>query len=133
MRLFPAAALALIALPVFGADERPLTPDEFDAYATGKTLAYALSGEIWGYEQYLPGKKVVWAFEGDECQHGEWYAKDDQVCFTYEHDPTPQCWRFFQGASGLRAEFVDDPDGTEMSEVSQQSGPLPCPGPDVGV
>ncbi|MBC2833870.1 hypothetical protein [Paragemmobacter straminiformis] len=110
----------------------PMTAEEFSAYATGKTLSYAQGGEVWGSEQYLPDRHVVWTFSGEECQYGQWFEDDGAICFVYDKDPTPQCWRFFREARGLRAEFLDDPVNTNLSEVSQSPKPLACPGPDLG-
>lgn len=136
----PHLALALIlgfaALP--GATcaaqaETPMTAAEFEAYATGKTLSFAQGSEVWGSEQYLADRKVIWAFTEDDCQYGQWFADGEDICFAYENDPTPQCWRFYMESGGLRAEFVDDPENTTLSEVTQSTEPLQCSGPDVGV
>ena len=131
-----ALALTLPLLP--GASpaaqpDTPLTGAEFEAYATGKTLSFAQSGEIWGSEQYLAGRKVIWAFTEDDCQYGIWFEDQGNICFVYDNDPVPQCWRFFHQASGLRAEFVDDPSNTILSEVRQTTEPLQCNGPEVCV
>ena len=123
---------AINAGPLCAAAQEPMTAEEFDAYATGKTLSYAQGAEIWGTEQYLPGRRVVWAFSADECQYGTWYPQGDEICFVYDNDPTPQCWTFWKQGSGLRARFMGDPDGTELAEVDQSDEPLACPGPDVG-
>ena len=127
-----AALLINHATPLVAAAQTPLTADEFDAYATGKTLAYAQGDEIWGIEQYLPGRRVVWAFSADECQYGTWFPKDEQICFLYDNDPEPQCWTFYRQGEGLKAKFAGE-DGTELAEVAQSSEPLNCPGPDIGV
>ena len=65
MRL--ALIAALLPLPAFA--QTPMTAAEFDAYATGKTLTYARDGAVWGAEQYLPDRKVVWAFTAEECHN----------------------------------------------------------------
>jgi hypothetical protein len=127
-----ALVLALSGLPAQAADA-PMTIEEFDAYATGKTLTYAIGGEIYGAEQYLPGRKVIWAFKGQECRRGFWYEQAGEVCFVYEHEGAPQCWRFFHGPGGLRAQFSSDPEGAELAAVNESSEPLICAGPDVGV
>lgn len=126
-----ALIVALFALPVRAADA-PMSAEAFEAYATGKTLTYATGGEVYGAEQYLPGRKVLWAFKGQECRRGFWYEDAGQVCFVYEHDPAPQCWRFFTGPGGLRAQFADDPEGAELAAVAESPDPLICAGPDVG-
>ncbi len=125
------AVYCLFALPACA--ETPMTAAEFDAYATGKTLTYSVRGEVYGAEQYLAGRRVVWAFTGDQCSDGVWYEDAGLICFVYEHDGGPQCWNFYLGATGLRAEFVGDAAGAELSEVDQSPAPLNCAGPDVGV
>ena len=113
--------------------ETPMTAAEFDAYATGKTLTYSVADEVYGAEQYLPGRHVVWAFKDDQCADGVWYEDAGLICFAYENMGDPQCWNFYLGASGLRAEFVGDSAGSSLSEVAQSAKPLSCAGPDVGV
>lgn len=124
------AALLLTTLPAFA--ETPMSAAEFDAYSVGKTLTYSMGGEIFGTEQYLPGRRVRWAFTKEECRDGYWYEEADLICFVYENDPTPQCWKFWEDGNGLNARYNNDPDGTELSEVEQINSPLICAGPDVG-
>jgi hypothetical protein len=130
-------ALTLAAVPAFAEIapiSPPMTATEFEAYATGKTLTYGLGGEVYGIEQYLPGRRVLWAFKGDECRKGYWYEAGQEICFVYEKDPDgPQCWTFHRMGDGIRARFVGDPNGADLSEVAQSSSPLTCAGPDVGV
>ena len=129
-----AAALFLILAPFAARSaDAPLTAQEFEAYATGKTLSYAQNGVVWGSEQYLPDRRVVWAFTEDDCQYGHWYEEAGNICFVYDTDPDPQCWRFFREKTGLRAVFMEDGGGTLLSEVGQSDTPLACPGPDLGV
>lgn len=130
MRLLP---VLYIVLAVPAAAETPMSAAAFDAFATGKTLTYALDGEVYGAEQYLPGRRVVWAFAGEDCKRGTWYEDAGQICFLYEGSPDPQCWSFLQDASGLRAHFAGDPEGSELALVEQSDGPLICAGPEVGV
>lgn len=131
MRLALALVLVTLgALPLQA--QSPLTPEEFEAYAQGRTLTYSYQGEVFGIEEYLPGRRVRWAFAGFECTDGYWYDDRGQVCFVYDYDPTPQCWTFFRDGAGIIARFMADPPGTELSEVAQSEVPLACPGPDVG-
>lgn len=132
MRPWPALAVLLFALPAQAADA-PLGADEFEALSTGHTFGYALGGEVYGAEQYLPGRKVLWAFKGDDCRRGVWYEEAGQICFVYDHDPAPQCWSYFRDASGLKAHFAGDPPEAEAATVSEMPDALVCPGPDVGV
>lgn len=127
------ALLALLLLPLPALAETPMTAAEFDAYVTGKTLTYSQFGTIFGIEEYLPGRKVRWAFTEDICQYGTWYEEAGNICFVYEYDPTPHCWTFWQEGDGLKALSVNDAPGSELSEVEQTDQPLACAGPDVGV
>lgn len=133
----PAAALALafaLALPATGAEPgRPLGAAEFDAATVGRTLYYSSGGMAYGAEQYLPGRKVIWAFLGDDCRRGEWYEENGFICFVYEDTPEPQCWTFFQGDGGLTARFRGDPLGLPLVAVEQSPEPMACLGPVPGV
>ena len=131
-------ALALIAAASAAASSaasaaEPLTGEEFESYATGKTLTYAVQGDVWGTEQYLPGRNVIWAFEGEACKRGSWFEQAGNICFLYEDRREAQCWQFFNDGKGLSAHFTGDPDGTPLAELAQSSDAMPCPGPDVGV
>jgi hypothetical protein len=113
--------------------ETPMSPSEFEAYSTGRTLTYAESGVIYGIEEYLPGRRVRWAFSQDECRDGYWYPDGQDVCFVYEDNPEPQCWSFTKSESGLIARFLGGDNGRELYEARQSEQPMQCLGPDVGV
>ncbi|QUS34884.1 hypothetical protein [Falsirhodobacter algicola] len=125
-------ALLLVGLAAPAFAQAPLSAAEFERFATGRTLSYALGGQTFGTERYLPGRRVVWAFEGDECQYGRWYPQDDQICFAYDGEE-PQCWTFWEDGGGLAARYMNHPDGGGLSEVTRATEPLHCPGPEVGV
>ena len=110
-----------------------MTGDAFDRYSRGKTFYYADGGITYGAERYLPGRRVVWAFRGQECTRGIWYEEAGQICFVYENNPAPQCWNFYLEPDGLRAHFAGDPEGADLVVVDQSPDPLDCAGPDVGV
>jgi hypothetical protein len=124
---------ALLLSGTAGYAQTNLTGKEFEAYATGKTLTYASNGQVYGVEQYLPNRRVRWAFVDDTCRIGHWYEDAGQICFVYEHDATPQCWTFQMESGKLMARFMSEPPETELKEVNQTSDPLACTGPDVGV
>ncbi|MCC5971833.1 MAG: hypothetical protein JJU15_17980 [Pararhodobacter sp.] len=132
LSLLLAALACLIALPL-AAEER-MDGDSFEAYTTGRTLSFSIEGVPYGVEQYLPGRRVLWAFLGEDCQEGTWYERDSMICFVYDANPAEQCWSFYRSETGLRAVF-EGPDGpgTELYEVEQSSRPLTCEGPGVGV
>lgn len=132
------ATLAITASTIsvaFAGQEIPLTGAQFDRYTSGKTLMFLESDQAYGIEQYLPGRRVKWAFDDGECQDGEWYEpQTGLICFVYEGAPDePQCWNFFQKPKGLMARFASDPNGTELYEARQSFQPLHCIGPEVGV
>jgi len=129
-----AALIAILIDGTTGAQAQTLmTGPEFEAYATGKTLTYAANGQIYGVEQYLPGRRVRWAFVDDTCRIGHWYEAGKQICFVYDHDGTPQCWTFHMQDGTLRARFITEPPRTDLAVVAQTDKPLQCSGPDVGV
>ncbi len=131
--MLPLCALVLAATAAAAAD-KPMTAAEFDAYSQGKTLYYAIGGQPYGAETYLPDHRVIWAFLGEACKRGTWYESQGRICFVYEGEGDgPQCWTFFSGATGLKAHFEGDPQAADLIEVKQSDRPLVCPGPRVGV
>lgn len=131
MRL--ALCLAMLAAPALA--EAPLSATEFEARTTGRTMTYALDGQVWGREQYLPGRREIWAFEGEDCRPGTWNDPlPELICFAYDDRPDdPQCWRFFGTGGRLKAQLAAEPEAGVLSAVEETKVPLGCPGPDVGV
>ena len=139
------AALVLLvathAAPFARAAEGALDGAAFEALVTGRIMSYALEGEAYGTEEYLPGRRVIWAFEGGACRHGSWVeAEPGLICFAYEDAPDRHCWRFARSGAGLLATFVGDGSGPDPEAGLQPpilatpiAGPMSCPGPDVGV
>lgn len=131
MRALALATIAALA-PCAASAQDPMTAEEFDAYATGKTLTYSQYGEIYGTEEYLPNRRVRWQVTGDICQYGRWYEKGGLICFAYEYSDGEHCWSFWQEDGGLRALSTEDLPGDELSEVKDATRGLSCPA-DVGV
>lgn len=111
----------------------PMSAARFDAYTRGKTLFYGSGGEAYGVEKYLPNRRVLWSFLDGRCQYGDWYPQGDQICFVYESIDIPQCWRFTLGPDGLRAQFEDEPEETQLYETHEINAEMICLGPEVGV
>ncbi len=124
--------LALCLIGTAAAAQTPMTAAEFEAWSTGKTLDYAIGGEIYGSEMHLPGRKTLDADLDGPCIEGSWFPQGDAICFNYEENPGPHCWRFWREGTSVMAEIVDSPDAP-ISEVTIAPAPLSCPGPDVGV
>ena len=134
IRLALATLWFSLSLAVTAQADTPMDAEAFDRYTQGRTLTFSSQGMPYGIEQYLPGRRVIWAFIGQECEEGYWYQREDMICFVYDNFPEEQCWHFFETDRGLRAVFIG-PDGpsTELVEVQQSSEPLICEGPGVGV
>lgn len=128
------AALALILLAAPALAETPMTAAEFEARVTGRTMTYSDGQTVWGREQYLPGRRVVWAFEGQDCKRGYWWEEaDGAICFAYDDGGAPDCWLLDDRGTTIAAQSMEDPEGTPLSVVEESSEPLICPGPEVGV
>lgn len=120
--------LLALASPV-AAETGPLDAAGFEAYTQGRTLSFGSQGaEPYGMERYLSGRRVIWTFLDGQCDNGVWYEQDDSICFTYDFDPTPQCWQFFVQDDGLLAIFMNDPGTTVLYEVQDNAGDLICGG-----
>ena len=112
--------------------EAPITPQEFEARVTGKTLTYSSGGRPYGAEEYFEGRRVRWSFLDGECQEGHWYVSGPQICFIYEDIAEPQCWQFFSKGGKMIARFENEPIQEEIYETSKHDDPLMCLGPKVG-
>jgi hypothetical protein len=131
------ALLLLVVLASPALAEEPVSAAEFEDLVTGRTLTYGAPGEPpYGIEHYFPNRRVTWGWLGsDECMEGSWYAEGDPkhpaICFVYEDDLEPQCWRFFRDGESLRAEFLNDGGSTVLYEMVEEENGLICGG--VGV
>lgn len=132
MRLALASALTF-ALIAAQANTQPMSPEEFEAWATGQTLDYATEGRVWGSETYHPGRRVTDADAGGPCRSGRWFPRGEAVCFVYDDLPDEHCWRYWrEGATVLASPLTAGPDEPPQT-VTPAAGPLTCPGPDLGV
>ena len=107
--------------------------EEFDALTRGKTMYYAMNGQPYGIERYLPNRRVQWSFLDGECVDGVWYEQNGQICFAYEVWEDPQCWVFTRGDRGLLAEFADAIEDPVQYEAFETQDEMQCLGPKVGV
>ncbi len=127
--------LLLVLLGTPAGAQTAMTGDEFDAYTIGKTLTFMENGQAYGIEQYLPGRRVTWAFDNGACQKGRWFeAEPTTICFIYDKIPNQsQCWKFFKSETGILARFIGETGGRELYEARRSRLPLLCLGPEVGV
>lgn len=126
-----ALGLAGRALPAAAIDI--LTADEFESYVTGRTLTWSLGADVWGVEEYLPGRGVQWSPEPGRCVVGRWYAMGEAICFAYEEENLSSCWVFRRGPQGLTADLQGPHGPLLLHESGQSEEGLPCPGPGIGV
>jgi hypothetical protein len=124
MRHFCLTLALLLATPALA--ETPMTAQDFDAFATGKTLTYQRSGQLFGTEEYLPGRKVRWYETGKGCSNGTWFAQDQSICFTYTGSPEPACWIFVRSGDRVVAHSMDDAPGDQPFQVAPRDTPLSC-------
>ena len=109
-----------------------LSPEAFESFATGYTLTFHLGGAPYGVEQYLPGRRVIWAFIGEPCREGSWFPMGEGICFEYDDEPGRlHCWTFFESDDGLVARSAGMGRG-DLVAVERSSEPMSCPGPEVG-
>ena len=124
---FVAACLGL-ATPAWA--ETPMTGAEFEARTTGRTMTYARDGQVWGREQYLAGRKVIWAFEGEDCKRGVWdEPQPGLICFAYDDAPDEQeCWRFYERQGGLFAQSELAPEAGVLAAMQESDKGMICGG-----
>ena len=125
-----AAGLACASPPA--AAEVAMTPEEFEAYSTGKTIYFRRQGQPYGAEQYLPGRRTIWTFLGGQCIEGFWYAEGGNICFVYEDDPESQCWAFLVTEDGHAARPVSGLPLDDLEVIGETREPLACDGPAIG-
>ncbi|RYH96990.1 MAG: hypothetical protein EON48_18545 [Acetobacteraceae bacterium] len=108
-----------------------MSPAEFEAWSTGKTLDYTVDGSLWGSEMHQPGRQTLDADVGGICRSGHWYPQGDAICFVYDLSPGPYCWRFLKDGDKVVAEYTGEPVGGQII-VTLSEAPVPC-SPEVGV
>jgi hypothetical protein len=127
-----AAALCAVLAAAPGVAETPLDGAAFEALTSGRTLHFDRWGLPYGAEQYLPGRRVIWQFEGEDCLAGRWYPRDDAICFVYDAAPGAVCWSVLDTEAGIRIREQDDVPGNDLTIRKATETPLPCPGPWLG-
>ncbi|MCF8510317.1 MAG: hypothetical protein K9G43_02620 [Rhodobacteraceae bacterium] len=123
-----ALSAVFLAAPALG--ETPLSAEAFEARTTGRTMTYADDGQVWGREQYLSDRRVIWAFEGEECKRGIWdEVQPGLICFAYEDAPDDtECWHFFDREGRLFAQLEHDTDAMSLAAVDETAKGLVCGG-----
>ena len=110
-----------------------VSPQEFQRMSEGKTMYFSRGGRFYGAEQFYTRRRSLWQFADGECDHGEWYAEGDYICFVYEQNPGPQCWHFLRRGPNrfaARAEGTSEEFDILLENVDEK--PLDCKGPAIG-
>ena len=129
-------ALLVWVLSAGAAFAAPLdTQEAFDGYTQGKTIYYGFEDGrgVSAAETYLPGNRVRWFTRDGTCIEGQWYADQGQICFTYENNPTPQCWIATLEANGLVATSRRAAGTSRVVEMDKGAADFQCLGPQIGV
>lgn len=128
MRL--ALSLCLAFAPMAAA--QPMTPEEFAAFATGRTLDYAVGGTVLGSEAYFPDRSVRDADTGGPCRTGVWFPDGPAVCFVYDGSDQRHCWLYWREEGRVLAKSVTAAPDDPAQTVTPAASPLAC-APEVGV
>lgn len=134
MLRFVTSSVFMASLCAGGAQaQATMNAEEFEAYVTGKTITYQRGGQPFGEEQYYPGRKVIWAFDGDTCKFGRWYPARGLICFNYDAEIDEQCWSFWVSGGQLAA-LVEGgaPEGILYGTRESQAH-IECPLPGLGM
>ena len=131
MRIIILTLVTLIGLPALAAEI--VSPQDFEAYANGKTLYFAQQGTPYGVEQYLPNRESIWQYDDGTCTRGTWYEKGSEICFVYEGDGTPQCWTFLKKGDRFAARATGREPEADLDVIWRDERPISCKGPDIGV
>lgn len=126
-------ALLLAVLASSAQAETPMSPADFEAWSTGKTLAYSVNGVVLGAEAYFPDRSVRDADTGGPCLDGSWHAEGDAVCFVYPARDGTHCWTFWRDGGAVYAKPLAAAPDDPAQVVTEAAAPLDCPGPEVGV
>lgn len=133
LKILPTAVFVVLAGM---AAAQPLsTAQAFEDYVSGRTL-YFHRGDgrgVFAAESYLEDGQVRWTERDGTCIEGAWYARGGLICFTYENNPTPQCWAVEQATAGLIAVLQNGGFPTRIVETDPGDVTFECLGPKVGV
>lgn len=132
MRILFLVSFAALSVTPAAANDDPLSAAAFEAFVTGKTLAYSTKEGPFGAEDYLENRRVRWSYLDGQCMDGVWYPVGEQICFQYDEIEAPQCWTFFLRGGRLLARFENREDAAPVYQTDELSAPLQCLGPRIG-
>lgn len=103
----------------------PLDARAFDALTLGQRMNTFDPDELYGVEEFLPGRRTIWK-DARGCVRATWEQVDDQICFRYEHRPdTPVCWIYNIVDGELRGWFQSRADGLSVRLIPG-TNPMIC-------
>jgi hypothetical protein len=107
--------LSLIAVLAFSpaSAETIVSPSEFEALSTGKTLYFSKDGKAYGAEHFYKGRRSKWRYSNGICEDGVWFTHENLFCFNYEGGIETQCWTFFKTEKGFAARA----EGAPLDEI----------------
>jgi hypothetical protein len=114
------------------ATAQPMTPEAFEAYATGRTLDYSVDGAVLGSEAYFPDRSVRDADTGGPCRAGRWFPGGPAICFVYDGSTDLHCWLYWREGDKVLAKPVNAAHEDPAQTVTPAASPLAC-APEVGV
>lgn len=126
--------LMVLAAPIAVADETPVSPSEFRAFAEGYTLYFERDGQPFGSESFERGGKVLWRYNDGSCVEGAWRPHGAQLCFLFDSESAEgevNCWRVLRTEEGgLFARLLSGEDsGLELQITGRDKRPLLCGDP----
>lgn len=126
LTLTAAVTVAGLAANVLRA--QPLDAAAFEALAENRTLYFRSIDGPYGAEQFLPGRRSLWRFEGETtCRAGTWHQEGPAICFLYDGETAPNCWRMLPTGGGLMVRMEGgDPEAVLVLDRID-AAPLPCP------
>ena len=130
------AALWIFLLCAPATAETLLSPSQFEQDAAGKTLYFRDTNGDFSAEQYRPDRRVTLLHETGSCMTGRWEPRGDEICFVYVEDPDRwHCWHYIEATDGGRLHRLTNEASAvyELFIVGEDTSPLECPGPGVGV
>ena len=128
---FLSGILSLCAMPIYA--ETLVSPSEFEALSTGKTLYFSKDGQHFGTEAFKSGRRSKWRANDGSCVNGTWFSKGTQICFKYDNRTDTQCWDFLKtdNGYGARAQGAAPTDILELYAIDRK--PLLCVDPNLAV
>ncbi len=131
-----APILALLATTNAALAQDLLSADEFDQLSVGTTLYFSEDGRHYGSEQFLENRQSVWRAEDGSCVNGRWAEIEGGICFLYDGSDTTHCWVLIREDGIITITSMTPAEGelpTQLEVTSQDTIPIICTGPTVGV